>query len=196
MLLAVREQLPDLVLEVSYFLVFLEADLGQELNVLVGLAQLPLKIGDLALDLSNLDDLGVDVLGGQVGNETCLGSVVKSTYVFVDVPVTWGQARHHQGVGIAAQTLLEQLGQLRLSVRNELVVLLVGVSESSYDFPQHVQTLVDVNALLRLQPCGSCLALLLRTCEVHQLQTADRHVHRVFYVLSFDRERKDAVTSA
>ena len=91
--------------------------------------------------------------------------------------------------------MLQQLSQLAFTVWHELLIGLF-VCEGGDDPTQDQQTFVYVNALLRVDSLGAHKRLLLRTCQVNQLETTDRHVHELFYVLRFHCKREDAVATA
>lgn len=90
--------------------------------MVVGLPQLVLQVLVQLPRFVELHDLRVDVLSRQVGDQGSSGSIVQGTQVFLNKLVAGRQTGHHESVRVAAQTLLQQLSQLALAVRDETLV--------------------------------------------------------------------------
>ena len=98
----------QLLLQLFYQVVFVVVQQRQVLNVHVGVFELFLEVEDLALLLVHNEELGVDVLGGQVRDLRGPARVVERAQVLFEVFVGGRQASDHERVGVASQTLLQQ----------------------------------------------------------------------------------------
>jgi len=58
-----------------------------------------------------------------------------------------------------------------------------------------MQTFVNIDAFFCLFAGRARLTLLFTSCQIHQLQLADCHVHRVTQILRLDGDCKDAMTT-
>ena len=93
--------------------------------------------------------------------------------------------------------MLKQAGELGFSVGHEVhLVLAVAttlIGKSCYDLPQNKETLVNVDALFGLHSGSAGEALLLRPCEIHQLEFADSHHFLFGHILRLDGKTEDGV---
>lgn len=129
------------------------------------------KLGNFALLLGHDDQLRINILCRDVRNLRGLACVVQRAEVLFKVLIRRGEASDHEGVRVATETLLEQAGQFRLTIRHDVSSTLLATrltfSQRRDDLAQHVKTLVNINALFGLLASRPGQTLLLRTRQIH-----------------------------
>mmetsp|Transcript_16992 Transcript_16992/g.55352 ORF Transcript_16992/g.55352 Transcript_16992/m.55352 type:complete len:383 (+) Transcript_16992:1139-2287(+) len=87
----------------------------------------------------------------------------------IEVPVGRAHVCHHHRLGVAAQRVLQQSRQLRVSVRD---VLRLSIHQRRDAVPECRERQINLSRLFEPVPFGGRLGLALRSGQVHQIQLA------------------------
>mmetsp|Transcript_50475 Transcript_50475/g.156169 ORF Transcript_50475/g.156169 Transcript_50475/m.156169 type:complete len:325 (+) Transcript_50475:972-1946(+) len=135
--------------------------------------QLHAQAGDLVLELADHRVLRVLVDLGLVLDALRPVGVSQGAQGLVVVVVHGADARAHHGLGVAAEGVLKQPGQLRVSVGDEGGL---GVNQGGDHVAERAEGHVDLRGLLQRLPARSRLALALGARQVHHVHLAHADV--------------------
>lgn len=76
-----------------------------------------------------------------------------------------------------------------------MVVASLGLRQRRDNLAENQETFVDVDRFFCMDARRASQRLLLGTCQVDQLKPTHGDIHMLLYVLRFDRQREDAVTT-
>ena len=85
----------------------LSSDRAQKLDMGVRTCQFFFKPLNFFAELIHNPHFRVLVFCGDIGDETCLGGIVESWDIFLNVEIRWREASDHEGIRISSQALLE-----------------------------------------------------------------------------------------
>ena len=137
LLLAVLLETPDLVFEVLHPLLELITLLLEKLDMIIGLSKLPLQILRLLLGIMKLHQLWIDIFGREIRDQRSSRRIIQRGDILFNVSVTGREACHHESVGVASQTLLQELGQLTFSIGDKFRIISLLFCKSCYYFSQN-----------------------------------------------------------
>jgi hypothetical protein len=182
--------------------------LAQKSDLLIGSFEFLLQLGNLLLLILYHNLPWIQIHMGHIRNATSPRSILQRRHIFVLVNVDGRQARHHEAVGVSAQTLPKHRGQLGLAIRNVIhlatsapvLILLSILRECLNDLPQREERLVDFDRFfeqggIRGTLYTRCVALSLAASQVHELQLAYDLLFGALHVLLVHGEGKDAVAA-
>lgn len=138
--------------------------------VLSALAQLLFELLDLLLILPKQSVFGIFVDGGVILDALGSRRVSKRAHRLVVVVIGWTDVGHHDRLGVAAQRVLEETGELGVAVRN---VRALAVYQGRYDVAQSGEREIDLGCLLQSNACGSRLGLTLAAGQIDQVKLAN-----------------------
>mmetsp|Transcript_1282 Transcript_1282/g.3028 ORF Transcript_1282/g.3028 Transcript_1282/m.3028 type:complete len:291 (-) Transcript_1282:645-1517(-) len=146
--------------------------------------QFRLEAVNLLLVLPDHGILRILIDAGLVFDALGAVRVPQRRHSFVIVVVSRPNVCHHHSLGVATKRVLEQPGELRVSVRN---VRGLPIHEGRDHIPEGGKREVDLCGLFEALASGTCLALTLRASQVHHVQFsyADMafaiHAHRTLF---------------
>ena len=158
---------------------------------LVESVELLLQLGDLVLVLTQESILGVLVDTRLILDVLSAGRIAKRVHRLVKVVVSWSDIGNHDCFGVATEGVLEQSGQLTVTVWD---VGGLGIGEGRDNMAQRRQRQVDLRGFLESIARGSSLGDSLRTRQIDHVKLANADVLLVvrakLTALNSDREKR------
>lgn len=136
---------------------------------------LPLVFIACLPQFSNQSRIGVPIYFWFVLYFSSSASIIKSVQRLVEIALCWRDARYHGCPRITAEGILQDPGQFRISVRDE-VAFFAFVTERGNDIAQDQETFVDIDSLLQRGAHSSSLLGSLTARQINEMELGDHEL--------------------